>query len=660
MRITLLAALFSCTTLFAVAQAEQDSIWKIENYTWNETLEPETRDWIKEQEEAITKYTHLIEFRYQDEGVTLLELVHRRIWVGDEKTIQSYNKLYVPVLQDDDFARIEARVLQPNGAVINLDEDDIEEGKDDDGNDYRYFALDGVQEGSIVEYLFLTSGYPRYNGMRFTLQRDAPVYDLQFELVVPRNLVFKTKSYNALQQAEVDTVLTLQNRYYIHQDTLPKFEQEQMAYERAHMGYMLFALDENLYNGMRDISSFGFTVSKIYDNVQVELNKRIEKQYKKIIVECGMREISDVPGQIVALENHLKENYFTRSVAATEALIDVEQILNNGAMNNLGCLRLYHSIFNYAGLECQLVFTSDRSSTPFDADFENNLFLAEDLLYFPEADVYLAPTNNFSRLGYFDADLRNTDAIFIEGVDLGDGLVGIGDVRFIPPQKESENKSDLMVEWDLAPDGDLGEVKVERKTYGLQSGGNQTIAPLVPEDKTEEFEKDILSWMFSEVDFEAYEVENLEPAAFPEKPLIVKAKFTDEIYTEPGSTSTVVKVGEIIGPQAEMYLEDSVRTLPVNHGFPRWYHREIKLNVPEGYTLKNIESLKMLVSSGGDDPEMIFESNYTFTDGVLHIIIDEWYRGGEYPAEQFETYRKVINAAADFNKKYVVLEQAQG
>lgn len=659
MRIAFLSLILFCA-IGVTAQMVKDSVWQIENYNWEEKPEPESRTWITSQEEAIIKNTHLIEFRYQEEGVVLLELVHRRVWIGDEKAVQSYNKLYVPVMEDDPFARIQARVLQPSGEVTELDEDDIEEGKDDDGNEYQYFALVGVQQGSIVEYLFLTSGYPRYQGMRFTMQKNAPIYDLAFELVVPRNLIFKTKSYNALQQAETDTVLTMQNRYYIHQDTLPKFEEEQNAFERAHMGYVLFALDRNLYNGMRDISSFGYSISNIYDNCQIEMNKRIEKQYKNIVIESGMKDKGDPAGQIVALENYLKENFFTREVSNTEALLDIEQILKNGVMNKLGCLRLYLSVFNYAGHECQLVFTSDRSDTPFDSDFENNLFLAEDLLYFPDADIYMMPTNNFSRLGYFDADLRNTEAIFVEGVDLGDGIVGIGDVQFIPPQKEIENKSELMVEWALQPDGEIGEVKVERRTYGLQSGSNQTIAPFVPEDKTEEFEKEILSWMYSEVDFEEYKVENLEPAAYPEKPLIVSAEFTDEIYTEPGSTSTIVRIGDIIGPQAEMYLEDSVRTLPVNHGFPRWYHREIKLMVPEGHILKNIESLEMLVSSGGDDPEMVFESTYTFEDGVLHVVIDEWYRGGEYPAEQFEIYREVINAAADFNKKYVVLEPKEG
>jgi hypothetical protein len=637
----------------------EDGVWSIKNYNWPEKPQAETRDFITKQEEVILGYTNLVEFEYDGENINEYELIHRRVWIGAEKTIESYNKLYVPILDDDVEAIIQSRVLQPNGAVINLDAGDIQEGKDDEGNTYRYFALDGVQVGSIVEYMFLTRGYPQFKGSRVTLQKDVPIYDLKFELVTPGNLVFKMKSYNAINTAKADTVLEGQNRYYIHQDTLPKFEEEPNAYARAHMGYVLFALDENLFNGMRDISSFAYSVSNIYENVSIELNKKIEKSYKKIIDASKMKEQKEPELQIAALENYLKENFLIRQVAATEDVVEIEPILQNRSMNELGALRLYHSIFNYAGFVNQLVFTSDRSSTPFDPDFENNIFLAEDLFYFPEQDVYLAPTNQFSRLGYFDADLRHTNAVFVEGVDLGDGPIGIADIGYIPPLKETQNKSDLRVDWTLEPNGDLGKIDVIRATTGLQSGGNQTIAPLVPEDKMEEFEKSVLEWMYSEVDFESYEVENLEPAAFPGKPLIAKASFTDEIYTEPGSTSPVVKLGLIIGPQAEMYLEDSIRTLPVNHGFPRWYHREINISVPDGYTLKNVESLNMLVKSEGDDPQMIFKSDYTFDNGKLEVIVDEWYRDGEYPAEMFDIYREVINAAADFNKKYVVLERTE-
>jgi hypothetical protein len=650
----LLLALFVGTPALFSQEVEE---WTIESYDWAATPEPETRAEIKALPEAVTKNTILLEYRYNENDVEFYELIHRKIWIGDEKTIESYNRLYVPLLADDKDAVIKARVLTPDGKVINLDEDDIQEGKDEKDNTYRYMALTGVQVGSVVEYLFLTRGYPQYQGTRYTLQRDAPIYDLTFELVTPRNLVFKLKSYNSLDQPKADTVLVAQNRFFIHQAYMPKFETEQMAYERASMGYILFALDRNLYSGKRDLSSFGFSAANIFSNLNVPISKKMEKEYKKIIAASGMAKKDDVKDKINALENYLKENFFTQDEGSGPALMNVDDILTNHVMNELGCLRLYYTLFTYAGIETEMLFTSDRSSTPFDPGFENSLFLREDLLYFPEADEYMAPTNPLTRLGCFDADLRHTNGLFVSGVDLGDGLTGIGEVKYIPPQKIEENKSDLLITWDLGEDGDAGTVHVEHQTYGLQSGSAQTIVKFVPEENMEEFKKELLSNYYSQVEFKDFKIENLEPAAFPKLPLIASAKFSDEVYTEPGATTTIVKVGEIIGPQAEMYQTDSVRNLAINHGFPRWYHREITLNVPEGYELKNLESLNMLVSSEGDDPSMLFKSTYTYENNKVQILVDEWYRDGEYPAEQFEIYRAVINAAADFNKKYVVLQK---
>lgn len=649
-------ALLAGVTLTIAQEVEE---WTIESYDWSETPEPETRAEIKALPEAVIKSTVLIEYRYNENDVDYFELIHRKIWIGDEKTIESYNRLYVSMLEDDEDAVIKARVLQPDGKVINLDEDDIQKGKDEDGNTYSYVALTGVQVGSIVEYIFLTRGYPQYQGTRYTLQRDAPMYDLTFELVTPRNLVFKLKSYNGLNQPLADTVLVKQNRFFIQQDFMPKFEKEPNAYDRASMGYVLFALDKNLYSGMRDLSSFGYSASNIFRSLNVPISKKMAKEYKKIIAESGMAKKTDAREKINALENYLKENFFTQDDASSPALMNVDDILTNHVMNEVGCLRLYFTLFTFAGIETEMLFTSDRSSTPFDKTFENSLFLSEDLLYFPEADEYMSPTNPLTRLGCFDADLRHTDGLFVSGMDLGEGLTGIGEVKYIPPQKIEENKSDLLVKWDLAEDGDAGIVHVEHKTYGLQSGSAQTIVKFVPEENMEEFKKELLSNYYSQVEFKDFKIENLEPAAFPHEPLIASAKFSDEVYTEPGATTTIIKVGEIIGPQAEMYQTDSVRRLPINHGFPRWYHREIILNVPDGYELKNLESLNMLVSSEENDPSMIFKSTYTNENNKVHITVDEWYRDGEYPAEVFETYRAVINAAADFNKKYVVLQKAQ-
>jgi len=53
---------------------------------------------------------------------------------------------------------------------------------------------------------------------------------------------------------------------------------------------------------------------------------------------------------------------------------------------------------------------------------------------------------------------------------------------------------------------------------------------------------------------------------------------------------------------------------------------------------------------------MGFVSTDTYKNNLLEIDIKEWYELGDYPVEMFDVYRRIVNAAADFNKKYVVLE----
>ncbi len=646
-----------CLFFCSVNLAAEDGVWDIQAYDWEEKPQLENRAYITKLEEAIIKNTHLFQIFYEGEDAAMYELLHRKIWVGSEKSIQSYNKLYLPVGDDENVKILKARVLLPNGEIFTLNDKDVQEGKDEEDNTYRYFALDGVQKGSVVEYLFLTKTDPSYMGTRVTLQRDVPVYDITFELVVPNNLIFKLKSYNQLNQPEKDTVLRYQNRYYIYQDSLAKFKEEPSSYSRAYMGYVIFALERNLYSGAKNISSFSNSAANIYANIHIEVDKKMAKEFKKIVAESKMSLGKTDREKIALLENYLKENYFVSNVGGKE-LYNVSSILQSRAMNEFGAMRLYHSIYNYANFTNTIVFTSDKSSTPFDPDFENNLMITEELLYFPEQDVYMAPTDITSRLGFFDDNLRNTKGLFIEGIQSADGIsVGLEKVRHIPPLNAKDNYSELDIDWQLEGDGDLGKINVAHTMWGLQTGYLQTISKYVPEDEMDNYRKTILDSYYGESEIKDVEVENIEGVNFPTKPLVVKAHFNDEVYTEPSSTSTIVKVGMIIGPQSEMYLTEGERKLPVHHGFPKWYNRKIKITVPEGYVLKNLSSLVMNVKSDEDEPLMGFVSNYTYKNNVLEIEINEWYEKGDYPATEFEKYREVINAAADFNKKYVVLEK---
>ena len=51
-----------------------------------------------------------------------------------------------------------------------------------------------------------------------------------------------------------------------------------------------------------------------------------------------------------------------------------------------------------------------------------------------------------------------------------------------------------------------------------------------------------------------------------------------------------------------------------------------------------------------------FDSNFEVKNNQLSILIDEYYDEIYYPANKFEGFRKVINAAADFNKVTLILK----
>ncbi|MES2629128.1 MAG: hypothetical protein V4616_09195 [Bacteroidota bacterium] len=141
------------------------------------------------------------------------------------------------------------------------------------------------------------------------------------------------------------------------------------------------------------------------------------------------------------------------------------------------------------------------------------------------------------------------------------------------------------------------------------------------------------------------------------KPLIVEFSFSSPAFIEKAGQKVLFKVGELIGPQAEMYQEKE-RQFPVENEFNRIYQRELVITIPENYTCRNPEILAMNVTPfAAKKNEAGFISAYKQEGNQLKVTISEYYNQLMLPKEDYEDYRKVINAAADFNKLVLVLEK---
>ena len=79
---------------------------------------------------------------------------------------------------------------------------------------------------------------------------------------------------------------------------------------------------------------------------------------------------------------------------------------------------------------------------------------------------------------------------------------------------------------------------------------------------------------------------------------------------------------------------------------------------PKGATVKNLEKFNMSHKTDiNGKTEATFVSNYKTQGDEILIENTEYYNIINYPLEHFDSYKAVINAAADFNKIVIVLNQ---
>jgi hypothetical protein len=88
------------------------------------------------------------------------------------------------------------------------------------------------------------------------------------------------------------------------------------------------------------------------------------------------------------------------------------------------------------------------------------------------------------------------------------------------------------------------------------------------------------------------------------------------------------------------------------------YDRVIKIHLPEGYGVKNADDLIFDIAYRDEaDVPFSFKSDYSEENNVLTVHVEEYYKEIYAPVSRYEDFRKVVNAAADFNKITLVLEK---
>lgn len=647
--------IFYLVFLFVVPllHAQEEPVYK--TYSWEEN--PRFSVEVSDSTSIVgIKDKIIAEFIF--EGKDLLEyfLEHKAIWLNSDERIEEYNKIYLPHNSSSEVLISKARVIKPNGEIAVLDDSKILTAEDEETKRvYKFFAFEGIEKGSIIEYYYVVKRLPEYSGKRLTFQSFYDKKDISFDLYSPLNLVFQSKSFNDLPEILTDTLSETKLHWTMRAAELSGLEQESQAAYNASRAHLIYKLDQNLANNLRDISSYGKVSQNIYNIYYGPIDKKTQRKLNKFLEEAGIKSNMDTDEMLRTLELYVKTHVYLSEGENTGD--PLESVLDRKVGNTSGIMSLYISIFKTLDVKHDLILTSDRQEMRFDPEFEANTFLNEYLFYFPKTDKYMAPTALDSRYGFPPAYLTDTYGLHIKEVVLGDFKSATGKIEYINPVPAERTEDKMIIQVNFDPsDLTMNTINLERSMSGYYAMYMQPFMNLIPEESKNELLEGFAKRLDESAVIKSKEMINADPNLFGIEPLTFKIDFESDSFVEKAGNRYLFKVGELIGKQLQMYQENE-RTLPLETEYTRTYYRTIKVTIPEGYRVANAEDININHSFSKNGKKVLMFNSFYETDGnTLNITADEYYKINKIAKEHYEDFRKVINSAADFNKVTLILE----
>lgn len=454
-----------------------------------------------------------------------------------------------------------------------------------------------------------------------------------------------------------DTTVTDARHHHLLVKDIKGVKSEHSASFGANAMQVAFKLDANLARQTRDLSSYVNATKMYHGVIYPEVDSKLKKELAKLLKDIDLGSAVNEEERVRRIEDHLKTKFNIVNTGSGE-LREPFAILKNKTMNNVGTMILFAALFNEAGIEHQIVVTSDRQNYRFDRAFESYLSLQREFFYFPSFKQYMAPTELGLRVGYIPAEYMDNDGLFIRTLDVGGVRTGIGKVGFIEPLSADKTINDIKAHVDLASDPGKAVITMENRLSGYYAQFVQPFYGMLDEENKKKLLDGMLGYLTDESESSNVKVEDDGALNFGLKPVILKAEATTTRFLEQAGPKTLFKIGELIGPQMELYA-DKERTMPVDDDHARRYARQIVVMLPAGTRVENLSALEVDRSLNRDGKDILrFHSDYTLDGDKLTVTVEEFYLVSQLPLADFEAYRGVVNAAADFNKVTLVLAKS--
>ncbi len=607
---------------------------------------------------VVIKDKRILEYYLQEGDIVMYITRHMIIRVNSEKAIDEANTVYIPMQEGTTLENVQARSVTKDGKVTTLNSANI---KDVDNyqnmGHFKIFAIDGIEPGCEVEYMYTLLEPSRKSGTDY-IQVNSLVKDMRLDIYSPPGLIFDTKCYNGFPDAQLDTITTGKRHIFCEGTDIKGYDREEYSGEEGALMRMEYKYAYNANGNINvRLDTWSDFCQKFYEALTSETIKKDMKLAAKVTDTMKLGSLKEEE-KIRKIEEMLKHSVTLKENITGKNSNTLQAILANHATDELGILKVYDELFNSVGIKHEFVLTSDRFDKPFDGDFDSWTYLQKYLIYFPGTDNYIAPLEPLSRYSFVPEDWICQQGLFMRPITIGkDFKTGISEVKEISCNDWKQSMNNLFESLKFDLDMGMANIHLKETFTGYEAYQIQPLYFTLSDQDKKDVINRLVQLIFQDAKPSNIKVSGDKESELFRQPFSVEADLSTNSVLEQAGNKFLFKIGDLIGPQQQLY-DDTTRHTPVENHHNHGYLRELEFEIPDGYKITNLNAVNMDVfHETNGERDMEFHSYYKTDGNKITVVIDEDYREIRYPISIYEEFRNVINASADFNKVVLFIEK---
>jgi len=577
-----------------------------------------------------------------------------RVKVFTERGREKYSKVEIPFLKGTKIKDVAARVIKPDGTIVEINKSDIFENTIANASGFKVkqvsFAVPGLEPGVIFEYRYkAVIDDAGASGMQLIFQRDIPVQNITY-YVKPFEGSFSTMRHKEYNFTDLSFEKDKDGYFRATKLNVPSYKEEPnmppedmvrywtlLTYSSLFSGDLWSRLNYGLYEAYKDRMKPNDEIKKLIPQI-IGSASTPEEKINKIFDFCR-KEIKNLSFDYTMTADQKKAIKNNKNAGDT-----LKQKMGYG----IDIEHLFAAMAKAAGFDVRIALTGDRSEFFFTPQDTHQRFIHPACIAVKIGDKwqYYNPGSQYIERGMLAWQEEDQNALLV-----GEGNYAWGMTPISGPEKSLEKRK---AKFTLLDDGTLeGDITIEYTGHLAHAKRNANDED--SQTQREDNLKEMVKKKISAAEFSDIKVENVQN---PEKPFVYQYKVRVPNYAS--------KVGKRIILQPNFFefganpvFTSATRTHSIYFRYPWSEEDHIEIVLPQGYALDNADSPAPIGDSGkisSLNVKMFFDSE----KNTLRYERKFYFGGGGnilFPANSYQAVKGLFDRFHEANKHAITLKQ---